>query len=130
MLLYLTVNISTINFQRQFKAIQDNKSVRMGGNCLLQMLIEVSSVLNVSESEFINGIAEEIPLEAPKMYLPPGGGGFGVYINQVAPTIASYYQTQYYRVSIVKCKFINNSAAVQLQLCRLAIYDTLLHFYC
>ena len=69
--------------QQQYAENQDNDSVRMGGNCLLH--IEVPTVLVVAESEFINGIAEEIPKKVLKSYYVDsdkisGGGGLGVYL--------------------------------------------------
>ena len=55
--------------RRPHSESSDNYLVRMGGNCLLQMTslmyvmsTLVSTVLIVSESEFTNGFADEVPI--------------------------------------------------------------------
>ena len=108
------------NFRRQHREIPDNAPVRMGGNCLLQMqsvyYIEVT-VLTVSESDFSGGIAEEIPNHKRQGFLtgvpsPLGGGGLGVYLEELLPMSDSpwLYSRIYMNITIVNCKYFNNSA--------------------
>ena len=109
------------NFRRHH-TIPDNDSIKMGGNCLLQILstypIEVPTVLIVSESEFTNGIAEKVPMVVFQSYYAvdtlSGGGGLGVYIKkqEVSPPPGrDYYWIEIlHTVLVIKCKFVNNSA--------------------
>ena len=95
------------NSQRPHTAVTDNASVRMGGNCLLQMITTYmfvsTPVLIVSESEFTNGIADEVPMESlPYTDALSGGGGLGIYIKRYV--LASII------LLIDKCKFVNNMA--------------------
>ena len=64
----------------------------------------VSTVLIVSESEFTNGIANEIPMDGLQDCASSlsGGGGLGVYMKEdmIGPDIT---------LLIDKCKFVNNS---------------------
>ena len=90
--------------------ITDDESVRMGGNCHLQMLNSYNRgrtltytyrfpapiVLTVSESEFSNGIAEHTPTHPIGRFsdIPlSGGGGLGLYLEQERPT--SFLWTDY-----------------------------------
>ena len=82
-------------------------------------------MLLVSESEFTNGIAEGVPMEVLQIHYTgayvdslPGGGGLGVYLKQVIYTSLSLWDYLYLTrifycnitVSILNCKFVNNSA--------------------
>ena len=124
MVLYGNVTISHCKFfnnsQRPYMEVTDSAPVRMGGNCLLQMqsvyYIEVT-VLTVSESEFSVGIAEEVPNHKRQGFLtgvpsPSGGGGLGVYLEELLPMSDSpwLYSRIYMNITIVNCKFFNNSA--------------------
>ena len=126
--LYRNITISHCKFfnnsQRQHNEILDIASVKMGGNCLLHMVttyfIEIPTMLLVSESEFTNGIAEEVPYHQRQGYLtdhdvpsPSGGGGLGVYLDEFTHTTYSFwfhYRTIHTNITIVNCKFVNNSA--------------------
>ena len=115
--LFRNVTISHCKFfnnsQRPHTESSDNNLVRMGGNCLLQMMstyrwsTQIPAVLIVSESEFINGIADKVPMKALYYYryTDPlsGGGGLGVH-TQVDSSPSDI------TVLIDKCKFVNNSA--------------------
>ena len=98
------------NSRQRYTENSDNESVSMGGNCLLHL--EVATVLIVSESEFTNGIAEELPMQILQSYYDDGdkisgGGGLGVYLEVKRP---SYVRSSDITVSIFKSKFINNFA--------------------
>ena len=112
------VKISHSNFfnnsQRTHMTVTGNNSVRMGGNCILQMMNTMSNVMStlvptvliVSKSEFTNGIADKVPMKALNDYyyytnVLSGGGGLGIYTKGDNSNIT---------VFIDKCKFVNNSA--------------------
>ena len=96
------------NSRRPHMKVADNASVRMGGNCILQLMSTVTFIRNtpvliVSESEFTNGITDAVPMDALHYSnVLSGGGGLGVYMKG--------YILASVTVLINKCKFVNNSA--------------------
>ncbi len=102
---YLSGNITISNCTFFNNSAREGHSgnTSMGGNCLLHFnkpyRTVLQSSLRVSDSWFVNGIAEEvnIPLH-PYVWPVPGGGGLAVYF--VANVI----------IMVKNCTFVNNSA--------------------